>query len=221
MDKTNITNRAAIPIAAAVLIAASGVLHAVQTGAWGREQLLAASASRVEKLPLEIDGWKGKELEFDARQLKVAQASGAISRTYTKAENGAVLNVMMLCGPSGPIAVHPPTICFTAAGYVQVTKQRRVEVSSPDGRKFGSFWVADFEWRQDGGIPDRIRTYWGWSSDGQWRSPDYPRYEFAGSQVLHKLYVTRQVDSEQTEPKVIEGFLQDFLPTVNSHLFSA
>lgn len=213
-----------VPLAAAILIAASGILHALQTDAWGREERLQASAQRLVKVPLQIKGWNGDSLEFDPRQLKVAQAAGAFSRTYTSTDGTTSLNVMMLTGPSGPIAVHPPTVCFTAAGYTQVTSQRRVNVSDASGRTLGSFWTADFEWRKENGLTNRIRTYWGWSNDGRWQAPEYPRYEFAGSRILHKLYVTRQL-SEQSqeiaESEPIDSFLRDFVPAVNEVVFTA
>lgn len=214
----NSPRRIAIPAVTAALIAASGALHAVQTGAWGREKLLATSASRLEHVPLELGDWNGRPLELDPEQLKVAQASGAISRSYTDGDRTAV-NVMLLCGPSGPIAVHPPTVCFVAAGYTQATEQRRVDVLDSDGRRMGSFWTADFEWPREDGTSNRVRTYWGWSTDGHWKSPDYPRYEFAGSQVLYKLYVTRQVTDEPVESEPIDTFLRSFLPEVNETLF--
>ena len=200
-----------------VLIAASGVLHAVQTGAWSKDQLLRTSANRLQQLPLSIGSWRGKESAVDPRQLKVAQAAGATFRTYHS--DNTSLNTMLLCGPSGPIAVHPPTICFTAAGYAQVTPQRRVDVRTPDGKHLGSFWTADFEWKNDNGLTSRIRTYWSWSNGSGWKAPAYPRYEFAGSHVLHKLYVTRQLEGEQAEAEPIIAFLQQLLPAANRALF--
>jgi len=207
-----------VPVAAAVLIAASGVLHAVQTDAWGKKKRLAAAAASLQSIPLEIDGWRAKEIEFDPAQIKVAQASGAWTRVYAKSDDES-LNVMMLCGPSGPIAVHPPTVCFTAAGYRQVTEQRRVDVQDGRGKRIGSFWCADFDWQRPTGSVNRIRTYWSWSNDGIWRAPDYPRYQFAGSPVLNKLYVIRSVNPGESETESIDRFLRDFLPAANHVLF--
>ena len=209
-----------VPVAAAVLIAASGVLHAVQSGAWGKEKRLADAAASLKTVPLEVGAWRAKELGMEPSQIKTAQASGAWSRVYTK-NGGEAVNVMMLCGPSGPIAVHPPTICFTAAGYRQVTDQRRVDVRDATGKSIGTFWCADFEWQQPTGSVNRIRTYWSWSNDGTWRSPDYPRYQFAGSPVLNKLYVIRNVTTSDSGPESIDSFLRDFLPVANETVFGS
>lgn len=210
-----------VPVAAAVLIAASGLLHAVQSGAWGKEERLAAAATSLKGVPLEVGAWHAKELGMEPSQLKTAQASGAWSRVYTKTGDGERVNVMMLCGPSGPIAVHPPTVCFTAAGYRQVTDQRRVDVRDASGKSIGSFWCADFEWPRPTGSVDRIRTYWAWSNDGKWRAPDYPRYQFAGSPVLNKLYVIRNVNRGDSEAELIDSFLRDFLPVANETVFGS
>jgi hypothetical protein len=94
-----------------------------------------------------------------------------------------------------------------------------VEVRDVSGTTIGAFWCADFEWQQPSGTATRIRTYWGWSNDGIWKAPDYPRYQFAGSQVLDKLYVIRPVTPSDSDEELIDDFLRDFLPVVNESIF--
>lgn len=213
-----ISRRGLIPVAAAALIAASGVLHAVQTGAWSRGRHLAEAAARLHALPLEAGRWRGTELEFDRDQLKAAEAAGALSRSYSDPA-GRSVSVMLLCGPHGPVAVHPPTVCFTAAGYSLATEQRRIVLPGQDGRPAAEFWSADFERTVDGRTV-RTRTYWSWSDGSGWKAPDRPRFAFAGTPVLHKLYVTRSLGADDgSEPA--DEFLKAFLPAVDQTLFSS
>ncbi len=214
--------RLLIPVCAAVLIAVSGALHAVQTGAWSGGERRTAAAVRLSRIPLNLGDWKGSEIAFDPRQMKAAEADGAVSRSYSHAAGGPAVSVMVLCGPHGPIAVHPPTVCFTSAGFRQATPAERHTVEDDEHRNLGTFWVSDFEKTVEG-LPVRIRTYWAWSDGGAWAAPDHARFAFAGAPVLHKLYATRMVsgvdDASSGRFEVTDRFLRQLLPAVGRTAF--
>ena len=223
------TSRTIIPVVAGALLAASGILHAYQTGVWNSGKQLSQAAARLSQIPLSVGDWQGTPLEFDPRQLKAAEAAGALSRVY-KSEDSRPMNVMLLCGPHGPIALHPPTVCFTGAGYSQSCEVRRHVVHDAEHRELGSFWVADFDKLIDG-APVRIRTYWAWSDGHAWSAADAPRFEYAGAPVLYKLYVTHVVpnsadDSEVTPDEAAsdhvsdsDAFLRQLLPAIQRTAF--
>jgi hypothetical protein len=209
------------PLAAGVLIALSGMLHAVQTEAWELPRRLATAAEQLHDVPPVVGEWHSREITIEPSQLKAAEAAGGIARIYEH-PSGERVNILLLCGPTGPIAVHPPTVCFTAAGYEQVTPQQRFVLTGDDGRP-AAFWMADFE-RGIDGVPVRIRTYWGWSFGEGWKAPEHSRLAFAGTGVLNKLYVTYEVPRDRARVKPtsepVSLFLKAFLPEVDRALFS-
>lgn len=203
-------------VAAAVLII-SGYLHGVETNRWGATDDLPRAVQALEQVPATIGDWTSEPVPMPAAQLEVAEVAGHFSRHYVNRTDGTAVNVLIVCGRPGPIAVHPPTVCFTGGGY-QVAELRTTDVRAAD-TVLGQFHCADFV-KDAGGIPLRIRTWWGWSTDGSWQAPDQPRRTFAGQPALYKMYVTRQLrsESEPLEDDPAESFLRQFLPKVREQL---
>ncbi|MGC1273672.1 MAG: hypothetical protein WBC44_08205 [Planctomycetaceae bacterium] len=213
-------SRALIPLTGVILMVASGILHGVQTGRWRDPEILSRAAERLEDVPRRFGSWNSHPLELSERQLEVAEAAGGVAARYETfdARTGSrAVEVMFLCGPFGPIAVHPPTVCFQGVGYRQLGEEKRVEVEDAAGKSLGTFWSTDFERTVDG-VPQRIRTWWGWSDGGEWTAPQNPRFAFAGTPVLYKVYFTEDVSSTET-PSVIPSFAQQFLPEVSESVF--
>lgn len=205
---------------AAGLIAASGLLHAVQTGAWGGAERRSQAVLRLANVPLNLGDWRGGELPIERRQIEAAGADGVLSRTYVKPP-GAGIGVMLLCGPHGPISVHPPTVCFTSAGFRQSSPAERHVVLDDEHRELGVFWVADFDKTADG-VPVRIRTYWAWSDGGVWSAPEHARLTYAGDAVLYKLYATRVVGPDESASdrfETTDQLLRQFLPAISRTAF--
>lgn len=200
------------------LIVGSGVVHGLQTDRWGQAQALLDAAQRLDEIPTEFNGWTSQDAPIAERQLKGAEAVGSYSRQFQHPKTGHAVNVMILCGRSGPIAVHPPTVCFTGSGWrLQAAPSRAVVESHADE----SFWNAEFS-REEDGIPISIRTKWGWNGDGKWMACRQPRLETARYRNLYKMYVT--VPSTYLSPEEAEAtaqdFLEQFLPVVNEALFT-
>jgi hypothetical protein len=209
-----------VPIAVGVvLIIGVGVVDGVLTDRWGRDEKLQAAAQRLEKnVPVEVGDWNSTAVEISASQLQQAEAVGHFSRRFSRESNSEEqVSVLALCGPHGPIAVHPPTVCFVGAGWRPGYAPKKREFKDESGKKsLGTFWVTDFTKDVDG-VPTTMRTFWGWSngSDAGWRASNNPRFEFAGSPFLYKLYVTVPVDPNDDDDKTGEDFIRSFLPAID------
>lgn len=200
-----------------ILILGSGVIHGVQSDRWGQSQKVIDAASRLDDLPVSFGDWVSTETEIPQEHLKVAEADGHFSRTFTHKETGQAVSVMILCGRPGPISVHPPTVCFVGAGWGLQSQPTSAPIK---GTVSGSLWNGRFTRTVDG-VPVAIQTFWGWSGDGNWLACDNARFETASFSYLYKMYVTVPVSPESGEidSKVTDSFMDNFLPRVNRVLF--
>jgi hypothetical protein len=178
-----------LPILAALpLVVAYGVVEGSWTGRWHRSADLDLAVARLDKVPLEIGDWRGEALELGAQQARVAQIEGSLLRRYTNGRTGATVTVLIVCGRPGPIAVHPPDVCYGGAGYTPTAAPTRstVEGEAPAGT--AEFWGATFV-KSDAVVPERLSIRWAWGSRGEWAAADHPRLRFARAAALYKMYV--------------------------------
>lgn len=173
---------------AILAIAAGGVAHGLVTDRWGLPAEVAAISARVRELPVKIGSWTSTESPLDPRQLEMAGAVGATSRTYVDSESGEKVQIHLLAGRPGPISLHEPTVCFTGAGLNQVEPLTKYDVEGRSPGVKAQFSKTVF---QSGQPNDRgLLTLWTWSPNGAvWTAPEHPRTAFAGSGCLFKLYV--------------------------------
>lgn len=206
-------------IAGLVIIIGTAFGHGILTDRWGKPADLSAAAKKLDAIPPVIGDWHSKPLEMPKSQLEAAEAVGHISRIYRNDKTQTEIQLLVLCGPRGPIAVHSPTICFTSAGRQQAFPEKRESVKASDAT--GNFWQTVFTKRTPDGLEDELDTYWAWSVQGECQAPENPRLEFAGSQHLYKIYVThlRQPAANKTsKDSSCEDFLKVFLPAFQAAL---
>lgn len=213
-------------LAGLLLIIGSAYVHGVLTDRWGVPDDLSGAAAKLDAIPEVVGDWQSQPLEISEAQLQGAEAIGHCSRVYRNDKLNTEVQVMILCGPNGPIAVHPPTICFTSSGMRQAypEKQRTVEA----GDLTGKFWQTVFTKRSPDGLGTDLETYWAWSVHGECKAPANPRIEYAMSPHLYKIYVTHNNfasgggDSEESDGKspCVE-FLKVFLPAFKAALSSS
>jgi hypothetical protein len=206
---------------AALLLLGCGVVHGFLTLRWVPPTQLQEAAKHVPELPLVLGDWDGTELPVSEAQMKQTEAYGYISRRYLNRKTGDAITMMLLCGRSGPLSVHSPTVCLVGTGLQVKGEPKRHSLVGDASRPWGGLWSVDFDGsRTTEGISQRV--FWGWSRDaGEWSAPDYPRLEFAGAPYLYKLYVTRAlptVESPAGADSLLDDdpcvkFLQVFLPT--------
>lgn len=209
--------------ACTIVLVASGIVHGLQTNRWGLPDDVLEAAARLERVPTSIGSWYSEEVPMRERELELAEVVGHLSRHYVNREDGSAVDVAILCGHFGPIAVHPPTVCFPGGGWGQIAPEKKTTVEARSLSEPAEFWHTDFTKHADG-VPVTIRTYWSWSTDGQWHASDNPRMQFAYSPHLYKMYVTRVLPAGAT-PTVDEGdpssqFLKIFLPELTRTVFA-
>jgi hypothetical protein len=203
-----------IAVAVAILVGAA-LFEGWRTNRWGPSEDIRAVAARLDAVPREVGPWVATaDTPLDPKIVRIAEAVGYIARTYRHRDTGAQVDVLMLCGPSGPIAAHTPDVCYAGNGFKMVGGRARKTLPLPDGTAAG-YWSARFE--REVSSDDALRVCWAWGVDGHWDASESPWGEYALRQYLYKLYVTRRAaptaDTDRaTSPDPIEEFLTVFLP---------
>lgn len=217
-------SRAIVIVAAAGLILAAAVAEGLRSNRWSVGDDVQMAAERLARIPAEVRDWVGADWPLDPKVVRAAEATGSVSRTYTRRRDGETVSVLLLCGPPGPIGAHTPDVCYGGWGYRGAGRPTIRYLLAADGPD--SFWTARFEKPDGSDVP--LRVYWAWGVEGRWHASDSPRTQFAWRPVLDKLYVARRLTGAATaaaptagEPdEVIEAFLRDFLPVVRVILAS-
>lgn len=178
---------------------------------------LTEAVTRVAGIPATIGNWTSTDSEISDREKEVAGIDGYIRRTYTNQRTGYEVHLTILCGPAGPIAVHPPTACFEGIGYTLASGPVPATLKSADQSTTWQFNRSSFR-QGDASVPEIVRVFWGWSTDGVWQSPANPRIAFRGQPFLYKIYVTDSwiEDTGDTALPQAEAFLRDALPVIQA-----
>ena len=208
---------------AIVIIVSTGIVHGIRTDRWSGDTFVDQAAQRLQLVPPSFGEWTGDDVEISESQLTQAEAVGHVSRRFVNQVDGSVVSVLIVCGRHGPIAVHPPTVCFTGSGFGLTAPEEKHVVTNKATESDHSFWVADFS-KETTGIPFRIRTFWAWSDGGAWQAADNPRWTYAGSKYLYKMYVTRELgpaEQSMADDDSSLRFLDDFLPVLKQAIFQA
>ena len=204
------------------LVIGSACVHGVMTDRWGPPPDLSAAAAKLDQLPTAVGDWQSQPIEMSETQRQIAEVAGHFSRAYRNPKTQTEIHVFVLCGPHGPMAVHPPTICFPGAGLRQAAPEKKHTVDA--GKWKGEFWRTTFNRRSPDGVRWEWDTYWAWSTDGTCVASDNPRLQYAGSPHLYKIYVTHVrrtaegSDAQEDSRTACDEFLKRFLPAFQSAL---
>lgn len=210
------------------ILVTSGFLHGFVTDRWGHGDDLQQAANRLKTLPQTLGQrgeWASEPVSVNFRQMEQAEAITYFSRRFVKrgdgttSNEGAAVNVLVLCGRMGPIAVHPPTVCFTNSGLHQEKPEERFVVTGSDNESLGEFFQAVFTRNVDG-VPMRMQTFWSWYGPNGLQAPENPRLEFSGNHYLYKVYITSTLSGREQaldESSCVE-FLRTFVPALKQHL---
>ena len=205
---------------AAVIVVAVAVAEGLRSNRWGPTEDIQLASAKLERVPAEFGSWVSKDVPLDPKIIKVAEATGNVSRIYMN-RKGERITVLLLCGPSGPIGAHTPEVCYGGIGYSCKEKPTRAGVKFAGGQ--ASFWSARFE--KSSANDDPLLVYWAWGVDGNWEATANPRSDFALRGALYKLYLVRSDNpntrGQEQGPEPIESFLTDFLPVVKNALAPA
>jgi hypothetical protein len=209
-----------ILIATAVVLL-GGVVQGVWVDRWKTNHAPEEAAARLDRVALTIGDWTGRPLEFDTKAYVRAGIVGGLYRRYKNPRSGDAVTLLIVCGLPGPISVHTPEVCYAGAGYESTGA--RVQTAVPQGEDHlpSAFWKVRMR-KLRSIAPELLEIHYGWSSTGAWSAPDRdPRFEFAGSSSLYKMYVVHQVSSTgasgETDPSL--EFLRVLVPELRKSLF--
>jgi len=194
----------------------AGVVEGLRTNRWGESEGAATATAGLTAIPASFGDWVSTDRKMDPRIQRIAGATGYMDRHYRNQKTGQVVDVLMLCGPSGSIAAHTPDICFAGIGYAmkEPTPVRR-NLSVPSMEPM-TYWSARFE--KDGPNYPTLLVNWAWGVHGEWSASEAPRREFMLQHSLYKLYVTKRVAETDKDAiqaaAAVDMFMTEFLPRV-------
>ncbi len=211
----------AVGVLIAVLVTAvSGLIDGRIQNRWGIPAKMAAAAKKLQEFPADFgpsgcwhtqsSGALGETAE------KMLQCEGYFLRKCVHAQTGEVVDVALLVGPTGPISVHTPDICYSSREYSIIAEPERFAVSDPQGVEH-QFWGMTLERREAAG--DRLRVYYGWTTGGAWGAPSQPRFSYAGRPYLYKLQVAAPLSPNDARAEdAAYRFLADFVGAAKPYL---
>ncbi len=207
-------------LGAFLILAGSGALHGYWTNRWSTSTALERAVARLDAVPRILGEWRGEDIEMNAAQLEQAEIAGHVARQYEH-HSGEIVNVFLVCGRSGPIAVHSPEICHTQAGFEIIGQAERCSIKPGAGARPAEFFRVKFQKPASVG-PGQLRLFYGWNAAGAWEAPKSPRRHFAAHRALYKLYVSREIgSSDRNDEEVCKEFLKELLPSLEQALFPA
>jgi hypothetical protein len=202
-------------IVAASLIVGVGVYHGFATDRWADPAASDHPGRKLTEIPLAIGEWTGEVLPRSAED---DPKTSVEHRKFTNARTGKWIMTAVTTGKPGYVSVHNPEHCYLGSGY------RVVDSIQPMSMKLGEtkearFWTGHFEKKKATNV-ESIRIYWGWTTNGDWQAPNYPRFHFAGRNTLHKLYFIHAVNGHETpeEISVYEDFMRQYLQQINQRI---
>ena len=212
-------------VAGTVCIVLGGVVHGMWTDRWTPADRSDA-VGRLDAVPDQFHDWVLiEEGTVSKEEQQMAELSGYELRHYRSVKSGDVVTMLLMCGPAGPVAVHPPTACYTGRGYEQVggVVPHDVEIAESESQAvLHGFMSARFH-RPGSHSGVQPCIYWGWTTNGEWSVPANPRLQFAGERVLFKLYVTCESSGQMigTDEFPPAQFLQDVIPVLKETVFES
>ena len=188
-----------------LLLITSAVVHGSIDGRWSPKADLIAQGSRLNELPDTAGDWKlNQVLEMPESTLRILQCHGWGQREYRNAGTGQLINVAVMLGPRGPMAVHTPEICYDSVG-TERTRDRRPE-SITTAKEDHQLWSVEFANKDSG--DNRFESWYGWSDGGKFHASKLPRVWM--SSYLYKIQLSGPVGNGADQP--IQDFLGEFLP---------
>ncbi len=197
-----------------LLLGATGWLHGRWTDRWGPSADVEGAAATLPSVPMTVGDWQGRDITREEAEEAYRTGSPQILRQYTHRKTGANIGVLITCGrPSSMIIEHTPRTCYAELGFEELGAGKGFSVGP------SAFYAHTFV-KTSPVVTTRVRLLWSWGDGRTWSFPERPRIAFAKTPVLYKIYVTRQLLSED-EPLADDParqFLEDALPQITAAL---
>jgi Protein of unknown function (DUF3485) len=194
-----------------------GYVDGLRANRWGVQVDFGPAAKSLRELPPQIGDWRlSSSQELDADVRRILQCAGHVNCTYANSKGDAV-NVAIVLGPSGPISVHTPEICYSSRDFDIAQEAATVQVR-PEQSPDEAFWALTMKSKSPGG--GLLRVYYAWSLGQEWQAPYQPRFAYGGQPLLYKIQLASLVASEslQSGRDPCLEFLKDLLPVLDKVL---
>lgn len=174
----------------------------------------------LAEVPMDLGPWHGEDDKLDPR---IADATGAVDsvfRTYTNAETGVRISMILLYGPSAEVFIHAPEVCYPAAGYATISGPQTRQVTVGDHEV--PFYAHTFT-RGEGGQRDIQRIFCTWRYAGRWTPARVTYKRFERIPGMFKLHLARAALPGElfTERDPCEDFLALLVPDIERRLAEA
>ncbi|MFN7731670.1 MAG: exosortase-associated EpsI family protein [Pirellula sp.] len=193
------------------LIGVGGLLQGSMSNRWGVPKKYTEIGAALKEVPMKLGQWQAvEEQTMDPTQLAILECEGYILRSYVHQSTGESINVAVLFGPKGPIAVHTPEICFSSVN-MQPTSLRAPQKFDFD-KEQNTFWRLGFV--SSSIEKTKLSVAYAWSDGGPWVAAEQPR--FWRSDYLYKIQTAaRTLNSKQDST---EEFFRLFLPELRKYM---
>ena len=192
----------------------SGIVQGWMTNRWGAPSQAAEAGAALERLPDRFGKWRVENVQGLSDNVRtMLEAEGYVVRSYRHEPTGAVVSLLLLVGPPGPIGAHTPEICFSGQGYALQRERQPVALIASDKTRH-ELWLTTF--RNSDLRAQSIRIYYGWTAGGSWTATESPRLTYAGKPYLYKVQVSTLVPAGRlaSPEDPARSFLEDILPIV-------
>jgi len=212
----------ALPIALAVILIAIGTyVQGSWTERWGRvdSEVINQWVERMDHIPTKFGDWESEEAEKTPEDIKkVAGFSDERHLVFKNQRTGAMVDMVLMCGPARRVSVHTPDKCFKAAGFNLGEQQRQQDVASEN--MTAEFYTAPFV-KEDPDKIERFRVLWTWNDAEGWSAPGMPKVHFAGAPALYKLYLISgmQHTGDKFDDSDAAKFAMEYMPLLTAALF--
>ena len=186
----------------------SGLLHGRIRHEFGLGQDLTEQVGLITSLPSEFgqteDGrpaWVmvGEPKPMADEVVEMLECAGHYQAAYRSTLHPEwLVQLLVMVGPSGPLLVHSPDVCYPASGNKFLSGPEFLKVQAASG-KDQALQVMMFKQRKLEGR--QVRVGFAFSEGGEWNGPSNARLEYAGAPFLYKLqlHTTLPGDYELTE----------------------
>lgn len=214
-----------LPIAVVlIVIAMTTVLQGRKSERWpfaeSRTESLQGFSARLDYIPMDVGNWKGTDEEVNQEEFAASNCDKCVSRVYRNEITGESVSVYLVSGVSRHITIHTPDWCYVGAGFEMESEQEPFTMRCGANVKDAEFLTTTFR-KEDRLGSNRLRIFWAFTDNGDWKSPRNPKPEYAGRPAMFKVYLITGAGPRMAQaansPAVAFG--EEFLPIANQILF--
>ena len=195
-------------VVVAMVLVCSTVAHGFWTYRWSALIGQAFDKEILATIDPRIGDWEGSEVTVTEEE---GQIPYSMARRFTNQHLGKTIVVSLISGVPGKIATHTPDVCYPGSGYKQKIDTKKIEIPYGEG-KVASCFLSEFEKKNATGM-EKLRVRWMWMRpSGDWEAPDYPRWTYASTPTLHKLYIVYAInEDDMTDESNFHEFAGDLM----------